>query len=237
MKFRQAFKNFFKSFSPFEYVLWGCSVSAILLSFFLMGNTAYLNLAGSLIGACALLLVAKGNVVGQILCVVFSVYYGIVSFAQKYYGEMITYLGMSAPIAVAAVISWLRHPFPGKRTEVRMNTIGLYEYPIIFGAGLIAAVAFYYILWALGTAHLVWSTVSVFTSFTAIVLAQRRSPFYALAYAANDIVLIVLWALAVQTEPESVSLVVCFSVFLANDLYGFFNWLRIRRRQDKELKA
>lgn len=234
MKFRQAIKTFFKSITPFEYALWGVSVSAILLSFFLMGNTDYLNLAGSLIGACALILVAKGNVIGQILCVVFALFYGFVSFSERYYGEMITYLGMSAPIAVVAVVSWLRHPFEGKKTEVEINKIAPYEYLIIIGAGLVVSVAFLYILWALGTANLIWSTVSVFTSFTAVVLTQRRSPFYAVAYAANDIILIVLWTLAAQADPEKYALVVCFAVFLANDSYGFFNWLRMRKKQRKQ---
>lgn len=231
MKFLQTIKDFFRSFTLFEVCLWAASVLAIVLSFFLMGNTDYLNLAGSVLGACALILVAKGNVAGQILCVVFSLYYGFVSFSERYYGEMITYLGMSAPIAVAAVIGWLRHPFREKKTEVEVNRIAGYEYPIILGAAMLVSVTFFYLLWALGTANLTLSAVSVFTSFTAMLLTQRRSPLYAVAYAANDLVLIALWTLAAQKNPENYALVVCFAVFLANDLYGLCNWLRMRARQ------
>ena len=46
------------------------------------------------------------------------------------------------------------------------------------------------------TPNLVVSIVSVTTSFSASILTVLRSPYYALFYAANDIVLIVLCVLA-----------------------------------------
>ena len=60
---------------------------------------------------------------------------------------------------------------------------------------------------------------------------MRRSPFYAIGYAMNDVVLILLWVLAAMQSAEYLSMVICFFVFLANDLYGFVNWLKIRKRQ------
>ena len=62
--------------------------------------------------------------------VVFSLMYGYISFSFAYYGEMITYLGMTMPIAIFALISWLRNPYNGNRAEVRVNTINKME--IIF---------------------------------------------------------------------------------------------------------
>lgn len=230
-------KSFFKSITPFEYCLWGASVVAVVLSFVLCKNTDYLNLAGSLFGVTTLIFVAKGNVIGQIGCVVFAVYYGFVSYKMHYYGEMITYLGMSTPIAIAAVISWLKNPFKGKKTEVAVNNPKLREYFIILVLALAVATAFFFILRALNTANLIWSTVSVALSFTAVALTFRRSLFYAVAYACNDIVLIVLWSLAAAGNREYITLVVCFCVFLVEDTYGFINWMRMRKRQkDKTIE-
>ncbi len=237
MNAKESIVRFFRSITPFEYCLWAGAVIAIVLSFFLCGNTDYLNLAGSLLGATGLIFIAKGSVIGQIICLVFSLYYGFVSFTIQYYGEMITYLGMSAPIAIAAVISWLKHPFRGDRQEVEARYLKLCEYLIIFALGAAVAIAFYFILRALHTNNLVWSTVSVFTSFVATVLAQRRSPYYALGYVCNDIVLIVLWSLAAAGNSEYISLVVCFCVFLVEDVYGFVSWMRMRRRQSQKEKG
>jgi nicotinamide riboside transporter PnuC len=96
-------------------------------------------------------------------------------------------------------------------------------------------VAFYLILGALDTSNLVISTVSVSTSFLAAALTYLRSPYYALGYAANDVVLIVLWVLASVVDISYLSMVVCFIMFLVNDLYGFINWRRMQRKQGQHL--
>ena len=90
---------------------------------------------------------------------------------------------------------------------------------------------FYYILAGFHTSNLVPSVISVTTSFLAVYLTFRRSPFFALAYAANDIVLIVLWILAMLSDLSYLSVVICFLMFLINDLYGFVNWMRMQKRQ------
>ena len=226
-----AVKTFFKEVRPIEYALFFCSVAAILLSFFLTGNTDYMQLAASLIGVLALILMAKGNVAGQILSVVFALFYGTVSYFCKYYGELIICLGISAPVAILAVISWLRNPFGEKRAEVRVGRLKPREYPVILAIALAVGVAFFFILRALGTPNVWWSAVSVFTSCAAMLLSVRRSPLYAFAYCFNDIVLIVLWSLMSATDKSYLAMVVCFAVFLANDIYGLLNWFRLRKKQ------
>lgn len=225
--------SFFKNFSVFEAVLWSGSVLAILLSFFLCGNTSWLNLTGSLIGVTSLLFLAKGNVIGNFLCVAFSVFYGVISYFTHYYGEMITYLGMTMPVAILSIVTWLRNSYGGKKTQVTVNRLSKKEYALSFLLAAAVTVAFYFLLRALNTANLIWSAASVLTSFYASYLNMRRSPDYALAYAANDIVLIVLWSLVISQSLENVAMVVCFSAFLLNDLYGFFNWLKMRKKQSQ----
>lgn len=230
----KAVKDFFKSISVFEYCLWGGSVLAIALSFALCGNKSYLNLSASLIGATSLIFLAKGNVIGNFLGVAFCVCYGVISYFSKYYGEMITYLGMTAPAIIVSIITWLRHPFAGKKTQVAVNRLSKKEYGLSFLLSCGVTVAFYFILGALGTANLVWSTVSVLTSFYASYLNIRRSPFYAVAYSANDIILIVLWSLMAAEDTQYMCMVVCFAAFLFNDLYGFYNWHKMQNKQASE---
>ena len=90
---------------------------------------------------------------------------------------------------------------------------------------------FYYILEYFDTANILPSTISVTTSFLAAYLTFRRCPTFALAYAANDIVLIVLWVLASLSEIRYLSVVVCFVAFLFNDIYGYISWQRMQNRQ------
>ncbi|MBO5046232.1 MAG: nicotinamide mononucleotide transporter [Clostridia bacterium] len=221
----------FLHLSPVDLCLWLACVAAIFLSFFLSGNTAYLYLVASLVGATALVFVSNGNVLGQILTVAFSILYGIISYSYRYYGEMITYLGMTMPIAVAAVVTWFRHPFQDKRNEVEVNRLSAREYLFICLGGITIGIAFYFILRALETQNLIISSVSVTTSFIAVWLTMRRSPFYAVAYALNDAVLIVLWALATVNHAGYSCMIVCFCAFLLLDGYGLFRWLAMQKRQ------
>ena len=111
-------------FSKGEMILWGVSVCLIAVSFALFDRENDLTLAASLIGVTSLILNAKGNPLGQLLMIVFSLLYGIISYTYAYYGEMITYLGMTAPMALFALIVWLRHPYRGNRAEVTVNRLG-----------------------------------------------------------------------------------------------------------------
>ncbi len=223
----------FSYFTAGELVLWGTSVTLIAVSFIIFDKENVLTLAASLLGVTSLIFCAKGNPAGQVLMVAFSIMYGIISYDFRYYGEMATYLGMTAPMAVLALISWLRNPYGGDRSQVKVNRLRLPE--IVFMAVLTAAVTavFYFILSEFGTANLLPSTLSVTTSFAAVYLTFRRSPYFALLYAMNDAVLIVLWVLAARENTSYMSVVICFVMFLANDIYGFISWRRMEKRQSR----
>ncbi len=224
-------KKYFSYFSKGEWALWCSSAALILLSHCLFGQGDSLTLIASLVGVTSLLFSAKGNPLGQLLMVFFSLMYGVISYRRAYYGEMITYLGMTMPMAMVALIAWLRHPFQGNRSEVAVNRIRRREWLLLIPLTAAVTAVFYFVLAWCGTAQLPLSTISVTTSFLAVYLTFRRSSWYALAYAANDVVLIGLWALAAVQQQEFVSVVVCFAAFLAGDLYGLVCWRRMARRQ------
>lgn len=219
-------------FTKGETALWTSSVILIIASFFAFDRENYLTLSASLTGVTSLILCAKGNPAGQLLIVIFSVMYGIISFSFAYYGEMITYLGMTAPMALLSLVSWLKNPFSKDSPEVRINRLGKSE--VIFAVLLTAAVTlpFFFILRTFNTANLLPSVMSVSTSFFAVYLTFRRSAYYALAYAANDIILIVLWFMASMSDSSYISVLICFVVFLVNDIYVFFSWKKMWLRQN-----
>ena len=224
-------KKLLSYFSKLEISLWISSISLIIMSFLLFDRANHLTFIASLIGVTSLIFNAKGNPIGQVLMVAFSLLYGIISYTCAYYGEMITYLGMTMPMAVFALISWLCNPYKGNRAEVKVNSIGKVEQVFMWLATAIVTVIFYFILKHFGTENIIPSTISVTTSFIAVYLTFRRSPYFALAYAANDIVLIVLWTLAAIKDSSLVPTVACFVMFLANDAYGFYNWNRMKKKQ------
>ncbi len=220
-----------RNLSVFEKILWFFSVISVSVSFALTENFDWLVLFASLVGVTALIFIAKGNVWGQILTIVFSLLYAVISYQFKYFGEMITYLGMTAPVAFLSVATWLKNPY--SVNEVKVSELNQKKYVILFFATLIVTFIFHYILKILGNTNLFFSTISVATSFLASSLMTLRSPFYAIAYACNDLILIILWCLASLENISYIPMIICFFVFFINDLYGFKNWNDMKRKQRK----
>lgn len=218
-------------FTAWELALWLSSLGVILCAYLVLGGGDGLGLWASLVGVTSLIFCAKGNPLGQGLMILFSLLYGWISLSCAYYGEMFTYLGMTLPMAVLSLIQWLRHPYAGQRAQVAVSRLRPGEWRLAAALAAAVTVIFFFLLRAFHTANLIPSTISVSTSFVAAYLTHRRSPWFALWYAANDVVLVVLWVLAAMEEAAYLSVVVCFVVFLVNDLYGFFSWRAMERRQ------
>ena len=228
---RAIIKNPFKDLDRFERWLWCISMLVIVISFF-FSNSNIIALIASLMGVTALIFIAKGYVIGQVFVIVFAILYGIISFELRYYGEMITYAGMSAPIALISAITWIKNPYKGSK-EVKIAKLTPLKVTVLLILTVLVTIAFYFILGTLGTANLIVSTVSIATSFFAASLTVLRSPYYALAYSLNDVVLIVLWSIATVNDLSNLPTLMCFVVFLANDVYGFVNWRRMEKKQLK----
>ncbi len=218
-------------FTKGELILWTSSSVLIIAAYLVFNRGSLLTLTASLVGVTSLIFNAKGNPIGQALMIVFSVLYGIISLSFCYYGEMITYMGMTAPMALMALISWIKNPYNGNRSEVTVNRLKPREPVFALILTALVTLVFYFILKYFNTSYLAVSTISVSTSFIAVYLTFRRSPWFAMGYAANDVVLIILWCLAAVEDTSYISVIVCFAAFLFNDLYGFYNWRKMQKRQ------
>ena len=145
--------NPIKNFTKKEWILWIASLLIVIVSNLFSTDFDLLTLMAALIGVTSLIFAAKGNVWAQILMIMFSILYGIISYRFRYWGEMITYLGMALPMAIWSTLTWIRHPSGG-----------------------------------------------------------------------NGFVLIVLWTLASLENPAYIPVVVNFTIFFFNDMYGFISW-------------
>ncbi len=226
----------FCDFSRLEWLLWLGGMGGILFSFWLSPAKDLLSTAGSLIGVTALIFLAKGRVAGHVLGFIFSLFYAAVSFFHSYYGEMITYLGMGAPIALMSALEWAKNPYQNTAT-VKIRPVTKKQVALIFLLCLPVTGILGVLLDLLGTENLVVSTISVITSFFADALCLLRSPYYALAYAVNDVVLIVLWGVELARDSSCLPTLICFVIFLINDLYGFYNWKRMMKQQKSNKQA
>ena len=221
-----------KDLTIYERVIWISSLILILTSFVLFESSDYLTVIASLVGATALIFVGKGDAIGQLLTIVFTLLYAIISFGFRYYGEMLTYLAMTAPSALVAMINWLRHPYT--KREVAVSKIQGKQWFFLMISAVVVTIILGFILSELGTTNLMFSTLSVTTSYLASMLTIFRSRYYAIAYALNDIILIILWILATMENINYMPMIICFIIFLVNDTYGYIHWKVMEERQQKD---
>ena len=186
-----------------EWILWLGSLMIVIISNLVSGDVDMLTLVAACVGITSLIFAAKGNVWAQIL--------------------MITYLGMTMPMAIWSTITWIKNPAENGK-EVAIQKLNRKHIAGLLFFGTITTAVFYDILYVLKTPNIVFSTISVTTSFLAASLTMLRSSYYALGYASNDIVLIVLWVLASMENPAYIPVVVNFVIFFFNDMYGFVSW-------------
>ncbi|MCM1054734.1 MAG: nicotinamide riboside transporter PnuC [Bacteroides sp.] len=223
--------NPIKNLSRREWLLWVGSLAIVAASNILSQKIDWLTLAAAMVGVTSLVFAAKGNVWAQILMIVFSVLYGIISYRFRYWGEMITYLGMTMPMAIWSTITWIKNPSKENENEVAIRKLNWKHSILLIFFSTVVTGVFYFVLQALGTPNIVFGTISVTTSFLAASLTMLRSSYYALGYASNDIVLIILWALASIENPAYVPVTVNFAIFLFNDIYGFISWRKRELQQ------
>ena len=219
----------FREFTKLDILIWTGSVTALIISFAASGGGDALTLIASLIGVTSLIFIAKGNVIGQFLMILFAVIYSIISFTFHYYGEMVTYMCMTAPSALITAIAWIKNPY--SETQVAVGEVRWRGWLALVSATVAITIIFYFILAALDTPNLFFSTISVTTSFLAAGLMFLRSQYYDTGYMANDLILVILWILASLEDISYLPMVVNFAIFFINDLYGYISWSRMKKVQ------
>jgi len=218
------------SFDKVEITLWIIS-SIMLVGSFLFSQSSVLLLIVTWIGVTALLYLAKGEPLGQILTIIFSMSYAIISFELKYYSETITYAFMTLPSAVLALISWLKHPYEKEKATVKIGAVQMKQFIFIVILTLLVTMIFHILLRLHNTPYIYIATLSITTSFLAAMFMIFRSRYYALFYAANDVVLMLLWGITFLDDTSYLPLFICFLIFFVHDLYAFFNWKVISIKQ------
>ncbi|HKM20239.1 MAG TPA: nicotinamide riboside transporter PnuC [Candidatus Dojkabacteria bacterium] len=226
-------KNIFKGWTTFEKILLFGSI--ILVSIVgVVFKSDLLTTACSIVGITTALLLAKGKNLGQIFGLLIVALYSIVSFKNRYYGEVIIYLCIMLPMYIMGIVSWIKHQ--NKETDsVEVNTIKAKEWCIVSVVAVIAFVLIYFLLKAFNTDQLFVSSLSVIDSLFAIYLGVRRSKYSFYFYVVNDLILIVLWGIPV-IGGNLVLIPMLFNpiINLINDLYGIYNWRKLEKIQKKE---
>ncbi len=226
-------KDYFNDWTKFElsFLIIGI-LASILSSVIFNGNIIdTLYTSSYLITA---LLMAKGKVECYFVGFVSVFFYGIVSYNQGYYGELLITIFLTFPIMIIGIISWLRHQ-DKEDDVVIISSLSKKEIIISLSSQLILFWIYYFILQIFNTDLLIISSLSVVTSVLASYFEARRSELSLFCYVANDIVIITLWLIPIiNGKTELISVLVGPILLLINDIYGSINWRKLKKEQKEK---
>ena len=226
-------KKYFEDWNKFEKSFLICGLLTSIISSIIFNGTVIDTLYTSLYLITALLM-SKGKVECYFVGFVSVFFYGIVSYNQGYYGELIITAFLTFPIMIIGIISWLRHQDKEEDTVI-ISSLSKKEITIALLSQLVLFWIYYFILKAFNTDLLVISTMSVVTSVLASYFEARRSKLSLFCYIANDLVIITLWLIPIISgQIELISVLVGPILLLINDIYGSYNWRRLKNQQKEK---
>lgn len=218
-----------KSWNLFEKLFLSIgTIAAIICT--IVFKCAWVDLGFTLLYFWAALFLAKGKYACYIIGVISTFFYAYVSYKSCYYGELIIAIFCTLPLMLLGLINWLRHQ--DDNNTVVIKDITKKELIIVLISQAIIFMGYYYVLKAFNTSNLLVSTFSVVASLIASYLTARRSEYGFIGFIINDLILIVLWGIPVVTGSLSIiTVALCPVLLLINDIYGAYNWRRIKLEQ------
>ena len=221
----------FKDWTNFEKVLLFGSILIVGITGIVF-KSDLLTVSCSLVGIVTALLLAKGKNLGQVFGLLITILYSIVSFKNKYYGEVLIYALLMLPMYIIGIITWINHKNE-KTNSVEINSIKKKEWVIVSCVFILVFVGIYFLLKYFNTNELIVSTISVLASLFAVYLQIRRSKYSFSFYILNDIILIFLWGIPViHGNYVLFPMLLNPTINLINDIYGFYNWKKTENIQN-----
>lgn len=204
------------------------TVIACILTFIFKGT--WIDLGYSLFYFWTALLLAKGKYSCYIVGIISTFFYAFVSYSNSYYGEVIIAMCCTLPLMIIGLVNWLRHQ--DNTNTVIIKEITKKELILVLLSQVVMFFGYYYLLKAFNTNNLLVSTFSVVASVIATYLTARRCEHGFIGFIINDLILIILWSIPViNGELNIIPILICPVLLLINDIYGAYNWRRIKYNQ------
>lgn len=187
--------NYFKDWNLFEklYLFVGIVVGILTSIIF---NGTIIDSLYTITYLTTAILMSKGKVESYFIGIISVFFYGIVSYNQGYYGELLITIFLTFPMMIIGIVSWLKHQDKDEDVVI-ISSLSKKEIVFAFSSQLILFWVYYFLLKAFNTDLLMISSLSIVTSVLATYFEARRSELSLFCYVANDLILITLWMIPI----------------------------------------
>jgi nicotinamide mononucleotide transporter len=204
--------------------------------FFAWGDT-WIGLTASLTGMLCVVLTAKGKISSFYWGLINILAYSYVAYTSAYYGDVMLNMLYFLPMTFIGIYYW-RNNTQSKNNHKNLVVRSLtWKEKIVWFVFAITAVFVLgiFLKFLKGTLPFVDSVTTIFSIVATIMLTKRLTDqwFY---WIMVDIWSIVMWVYIFLRDGNQVSMLVMWSAFLINALYGYYNWKKLEEQNGNKSK-
>ncbi|MER2171735.1 MAG: nicotinamide riboside transporter PnuC [Psychrobacillus psychrodurans] len=223
----------FKDWTLFEKV-WLGVFTLVNIYLFFAWKDSLLGLISSLTGMLCVVLVAKGKISNYYFGIVNTSTYAYITYTYGLYGESMLNGLFYFPIQFIGIYLWRKNltKVQAIGEDVSVKRLDKKGWAYIIVISIVASISYAYLLNAIGGQQVRLDSAAVVLSVLAqILMLKRYAEQWVLWIAVNGLT-IVLWLITLtKTGGNDWSMLVMWSAFLLNSIYGYVNWLKMHKKQ------
>ena len=228
--------SYFQDWTLFEKV-WLVVFTFINFYLFYAWGDTWLGLTASLTGMLCVVLTAKGKISNYYVGLINVILYAIIAYNQKYYGEVMLNVLYFVPMQFVGFFIWRKHKLGDHNDAVKvffLSNKARFTWSIVT---IIAVIAYGFVLKVLGGNLPFIDSISTVLSVIAMILMAWRFMEQWVLWIVVDVVSILMWIVAFMNTGNDITILVMWSAYLVNAIYGFINWILIYKKQNQEVTA
>ncbi|MDF2857526.1 MAG: nicotinamide riboside transporter pnuC [Neobacillus sp.] len=227
-----------KSWTRFE-MAWLFTFTMINVYLFFAWSDSLIGLISSFSGMLCVVLVAKGKISNYYFGIIQTLTYAYIAYGYGLYGEAMLNALFYFPIQFIGIYLWRKNKTERgvKGEDVKVKSLSkmgwLYTLLTIF----ILTIGYGFFLKYLGGNNVWTDSATNVLSIAAQIMMLKRLTEQWLLWIAVNVLSIFLWLSVLLSQGgNDFSMLVMWSAFLVNSIYGYLNWRKMHVKQMEEVR-
>ena len=210
---------------------WLAAATAVILGLSLYWKDSPVSLWAALTGVWCVILTGKGKRSSFLFGTVNVVFYAMISFQARYYGEVMLNILYYLPMNFVGWFAWKKH-MNEETGEVVKRRLPRNRRVWVYGLTAAAILLYGLVLKALGGNLPYVDSMSTVVSVTAQILSVKRLTEQWVLWIVVDVVTVVMWGINFAQGGETVATLAMWSVYLINAVIMYIRWNREGRTNE-----
>jgi nicotinamide mononucleotide transporter len=222
-----------KDWTRFE-IGWLAIFTMVNIYLFFAWEDSLIGLISSISGMLCVVLVAKGKISNYYFGIVQTATYAYIAYGYGLYGEAMLNGLFYFPVQFIGIYLWSKNKTEQgvKGEDITVKSLTKSGWVIAMVTVTIVTIAYGFFLKYLGGNNVWTDSATNVLSVTAQILMLKRFAEQWLLWIAVNVLSIFLWMTALISQGgNDFSMLVMWSAFLVNSIYGYINWSKLYIKQ------